>query len=456
MDSVGNMDGFLRMALETENWKTGKNDAGQTELLQTKHDVLLQPTSDGRDPLSLLNPSLHTVPCLLLLNARLSASHSNLRNLFQHATTFVTRFRPDDLQHVASLMTAFAEGVANQAERARNPILAVGILKIACERWSHVKEQSDRSGSGSAVQLTSIHALLCKMCLLARTPRAALDILLTPITEIQPANYDLQYQHYLLYHYYGGMIFAQLKKFDQALDFWSLCISAPGPNASAIQVEAYRKYLLVGVVLRNRVLPIPAHTGAATVRACNKHAVAYRKFAEACLSPMAAGGRLETEYNSNERAFADHRNAGLAVQCLQSRTRRIVQGLTETYSTISLTDVARACDMVVQGFGPDVARAEDLVCRMIGEGQVHAKIDFRDDQMVAFHDPPERYVDGDTARLLDVEIAKAMKLSAEIVTMERGIATSKDFASRSGGGGSGGSGMSSSIIDDEMFDGAGW
>lgn len=59
----------------------------------------------------------------------------------------------------------------------------------------------------------------------------------------------LVYQDHLQYFLLGGMIYTALKKWDRALHFYEVAIISPIiSKVSMIQVEAYKKWVLVGLL----------------------------------------------------------------------------------------------------------------------------------------------------------------------------------------------------------------
>ena len=149
-----------------------------------------------------------------------------------------------------------------------------------------IKEAILRLDPGSST-FTSNHVLFVRLCLEANTYRAGLDILDRDILEFPSANTNmpslpstgdqpssmyitpnsnlsakLAYTDHLEYHLYGAMVYIGLKKWERALEFLELVISAPTANAaSTIMVEAYKKWVLVSLLHRGRVSfePKPFH-----------------------------------------------------------------------------------------------------------------------------------------------------------------------------------------------------
>lgn len=60
-------------------------------------------------------------------------------------------------------------------------------------------------------------------------------------------------KHFLLYYYYGGMIYTALKRYEQALYCLEVVITTPAYAVSHVMLEAYKKYILVSLILYGKV-----------------------------------------------------------------------------------------------------------------------------------------------------------------------------------------------------------
>ncbi|KAJ3077541.1 hypothetical protein HK102_005160 [Quaeritorhiza haematococci] len=467
-------------------------------LRQANVQLLTSLTSDGRDPLFVLDPTQHSLGYLFILAARVhralppsSATPGNTSAskktdaqpppggddfrqdpsyILSLASTFAQRFARDQVAFAPKEMTNLGTGICLLAERIGRPAAAIKPLRFAVLRWSepveprhqqqHQKQQENqqyRQVDADGVILTSLHPMLMKMCLLAKNYKAALPVLDRMITDFDKERYDLKVQDWLLYMYYGGMVYVGCKAFDRALDFFQLCVTAPAQVASAIQIEAYRKYVLVSILLHGRFVQLPKYVSNPVTRACRNYCAAYTDFAQAYESLSAA--RVSTELSKHQETFAKHRNLGLARQCLHSLIRKNIQQLTQTYLTLSLGDIARTVGL---GDGPQAAReAERYVVRMVEEGQVFATVSQREGGMVSFHDSPGKFDDMETLQKLDADNKATMVINDKVLKMDRWISTSRDYLSKivhgeRGAGMGGGMGAlggfgSGSSFDDEMF-----
>lgn len=129
---------------------------------------------------------------------------------------------------------------------------------------------------------TSTHTLFVRLCLEARAYHIASPILNNDIYHFpgslgkSPTNAPLlcakhdssssyinsasglsdtlNHKDHLQYFLYGGMLYIGMKRWDRALLFLEFAIISPtGNTASMIQVQAYKKWVLVGLLLKGSV-----------------------------------------------------------------------------------------------------------------------------------------------------------------------------------------------------------
>ena len=133
--------------------------------------------------------------------------------------------------------------------------------------------------------MTSVHADVCKLCLASKCFSPAVNNLLN-IDYVDIAKEATQDpKHILLFFYYGGMIFTALKvskifistssgikllnfgnqiiiihiwknirliifqKYERALYYYEACVTIPTLAVSHIMLEAYKKFLLVSLIV---------------------------------------------------------------------------------------------------------------------------------------------------------------------------------------------------------------
>ena len=99
-----------------------------------------------------------------------------------------------------------------------------------------------------------------------KVPRLSfLEFLDQDITQICKENNQFDAVYLLLYYYYGGCIYTALKEFGKALYFLEVAVTCPTAAVSHVMLEAYKKYLLVGLLVhgdkpKDSVMSLPKFT----------------------------------------------------------------------------------------------------------------------------------------------------------------------------------------------------
>lgn len=130
-------------------------------------------------------------------------------------------------------------------------------------------------------QLTFIHADLCQLCILAKCFKPALKFLDVEVNSIAKDAGPSEVKYFLLYYYYGGMIYAALKNWDRALYFFEVALTTPSMAISMIMVESYKKYILVSLILDGKFPSLPKYTSSIITRFVKNYSSPYKSLATA-------------------------------------------------------------------------------------------------------------------------------------------------------------------------------
>lgn len=189
-----------------------------------------------------------------------------------------------------------------------------------------------------SAQLTSLHADLCLLALTAKCIKPALNLLDIEITDIsrECGHFDVKY--FLLYYYYGGVIYTIQKKFDRALYFFEACLITHSLAISHIMQAAYKKYVLVSLILHGKVTSLPRYMTPLVARAIRPECPQYKELVHAYSTNSPE--ELTKVISSHANVFRADQNEGLVKQVLQSLHKKNIQRLTRTFLTLSLSDVA--------------------------------------------------------------------------------------------------------------------
>lgn len=206
-------------------------------------------------------------------------------------------------------------------------------------------------------QLTSIHADLCQLCLLSKCFQPSLEFLDIDVTGISQEGGQFDSKYFLLYYYYGGIIYTALKSYDRALYFFEVCVTTPAMAVSYIMLEAYKKYILVSLIMHGKVLTLPRYTSQVVSRYVKPLSQQYQELATAYL--MNSCEEVQKIITKYQQLFIRDYNMGLVKQVLSYLYKKNIQRLTKTFLTLSLSDVASR----VQLAGP--ADAEKYILNMV-------------------------------------------------------------------------------------------
>ncbi|RUS34350.1 hypothetical protein BC938DRAFT_481060 [Jimgerdemannia flammicorona] len=361
-------------------------------LKNASSQIFLLSTSDGKDPLTVLDPEKNTIGFLYFVTTRSYIDRpNNVPGLIQHLVNFINKFDPEEAKLAidrwsGEILEAYGyprgieqacirhwEGRLNSGHTLSitpQPVLAIRPLVTAIQRLAP-----------TPAHLTTLHYRFIKICLLSKHYKDALAVLDNDIEEVDPQTrwfgtcwlnncvftiletcqrLSINVEDVLLYHYYGGMAYIGMKRFDRALEFFSLVISSPSQVTSAIQIEAHKKYVLVSLLEHGKLLPLPKYTTQVVLRVFKNNCGGYLEFAQAFESLNVT--RVKNEFAKVADMFTKDKNLGLARQVLQALYCRNIQQLTQTYMTLSLADIAKQVGLE----GPRaVHEAEELVVQMV-------------------------------------------------------------------------------------------
>ncbi|GLH13780.1 hypothetical protein R5R35_008973 [Gryllus longicercus] len=388
------------------------------EMLNKSTEVLMKNGQHLDNVLETLDLQQHSLGVLAVLCVKFSLpalattpDHHEL--LFAQAQEFIigcngeqVRFAPDTYAELCHLLT-------HSLVELKLPLRGIDLMRRAIRKIQLFDSQ-----------LTSIHADLCQLCLLAKCFKPALEFLNTDITSISQEGGQFDAKYFLLYYYYGGMIYTALKNYDRALYFFEVAITTPAMAVSHVMLEAYKKYILVSLILHGKVLNIPKYTSQVVGRFIKPLSQAYHDLATAYTTNNS--DELRTTINKYQESFARDSNTGLTKQVIASLYKKNIQRLTKTFLTLSLSDVASR----VQLSGP--GEAEKYILNMIEDGEIFATINQKDG-MVIFHDDPEKYNSPAMLRRLEEEMAVCTDLDRKVQSMEEDIMVNPQFVKKSCG-----------------------
>ena len=247
-------------------------------------------------------------------------------------------------------------------------MMGVSVLVTAAEKVRNSPEH-----------LTSVHANALQLALVAKLFKPVLGLLHQRVLHVTKEL--MQPRDFLLYFYYGGMCLAAVKEMSKALEMFQLGFTMPCQALNEIMVELHKKYVLVSLIVHGEVQPLPKYTANLVQRLIKNCCSEYNEIATACGTHEVSEVQLAVE--KHKAVLQRDNNYGLAKQALEAVYSRNIQRLTQTFVTLSLTDIG---EQVKLG---GAEKAKKRVLEMIERDMIVATID-EQMGMVSFDTEPDK------------------------------------------------------------------
>lgn len=274
---------------------------------------------------------------------------------------------------------------------------------------------------GRPNHLTPLHTKLALLCILSKAYDSGLEATSAPMYQVESRRNGMLIEDYLAYHYYAGKIACVLKKFEKALEHFQAVLSAPTDNCvSAIQIEAYKKYTLVSLLVHGKTTSSLKTASSMVLNRCENAAKPYKLLATQFEASVGAAKLGKVAEEQGKKEFEKDENWGLVKQVVRALTKMKIQRLNKTYVTLSLEDIAKKAEL------KDAQEAERYVTEMIFDGSISAVVSQREG-MVSFLDEQLSADTNNMADRLKAKIQEAFSLSAKLKSMERKLEVHPNF-----------------------------
>ncbi|KAK9470454.1 uncharacterized protein V1510DRAFT_278229 [Dipodascopsis tothii] len=315
----------------------------------------------------------------------------------------------DQLQLVAAQVHHFADMVVATAAAAGRPAAALQPLRSLVLRFS---------ADGST--LSPAHAQFAAQCLATGRYLYATGVLDRDVT-VFSNKFGVTYLDHLLYHYYGAQILAGLRRYGDAEAFLAITISAPISPPSLSQVEAYKKHVLLNLIVRGKIAPASRLINETTLHTLKTIGRPYEHFARAFESGDV--NALQTTAEQLRAIFAADANEGLVQQVLMAFRKRQLARLPNTYVSVPLAYAERVdSDFMASG-----VTTEGLLQQMIDAGELQAQLVYRSPEaqpVILFRDTKltKRHVGALSAKIDAVRL-----LNERMIALDRAVGMSREY-----------------------------
>mmetsp|Transcript_57286 Transcript_57286/g.95197 ORF Transcript_57286/g.95197 Transcript_57286/m.95197 type:complete len:464 (-) Transcript_57286:147-1538(-) len=231
----------------------------------------------------------------------------------------------------------------------------------------------------------------------------------------------------LRYFYYCGLVHIGMKNYKPAMECLTMVCTAPSESLSLIQIDAYKKYILISLIRKQHLVSLPRYTPRILTRYfpkfCNEYLELNSAFDSNANSEVIGHEKLKKIIEKNAETYLADFNYGLVKKVVRSCQKNSVKKLTSVYTKLSVSKVADLCKF------ENAAEAKDIVLAMIENGDLAASIDA--DGVVTFYDGSITQSDKEMLDQMQSGIEKTLNLWNGLDRQQLEVKQSKEFVEKS-------------------------
>ncbi|KAI0179131.1 hypothetical protein GGR52DRAFT_535017 [Hypoxylon sp. FL1284] len=396
--------------------------------------------------LDLLDPSVHSLSYLVILNTTLKSTvtaSATPDELLEKLTLFLLTFDARQCRyagnHLQELLALVGGNQVLPPSVAVN-LLAQAILKI------------DPTGS----MLTTTHIHLARLAYTTNNIDAALPVITRDIVffpdmantaapinlcdlTLPPPEYisretgltgSLRPSQVMEYDLFCGMMYCSRREWAKACAAYERVISFPTREGgvSKIMTDCYKRWVLLSLLTTGKLGELRSHASAPPTKVYGSLAKPYTSLAVLFVADDARA--LKEEVEKNTSVWAEDLNTGLVREVLAAYQQWRVLGLEQIYSKVSLSEIRRQTTSAETG--APLEKDEDvemLLQNMIIEGMLSGVIEKNDDgtTFLTFLSPSMRLSEQDVARELAGSATRLSQLRPLFKATRNRLGTSHEY-----------------------------
>lgn len=435
MGSQTTLESFVSDAMQWDphNWKGFTEEHKYRDVLKilpkfrTQIDTAL---SSG----NFLSPRKHSIAFSYLLGFRATEKMEDPQILLSFVNTVQIFIRQADARQISLFPRPFTDALRTYVDimKRNNDLMPlIPLLKdaIALLQGGSAPEQRNL--------LTFAHCDMVFCCVETFCYHQAFPYVDYDIIQVQ-GDGCVKSADNLRYFYYCALVQIALKRYKQAMECLTMVCTAPSESLSLIQIDAYKKYVLISLIRKQCLVSLPRYTPR----------ILTRYFPKFCSEYLELNGAFDSNANSSSNSnvaistiieknmsvyMADH-NYGLVQKVVRSCAKNAVKKLTSVYTKLSMQKICTLCQ-----FEGGVEEAKGVVIAMISNGDLSASLD--ENGVVTFYDGTMTESDKEMLARMQSGIDKTLALWNGLDAQQLKVKTSKAYIEKSlnlGGGGMGG------------------
>ncbi|KAI1418657.1 hypothetical protein F5Y13DRAFT_149670 [Hypoxylon sp. FL1857] len=264
-------------------------------------------------------------------------------------------------------------------------------------------------------------------------PRYLGDLSLPPpayLTRETGLTGTLKFTSVLEYDLLRGMMYCSRRDWAKAYDAFERVVTYPTREGatSKIMIEAYKKWVLVSLLFKGKLIEPQSYTGAAANKLYGSVAKPYT--AAAVLFATDNAQALKSEVDKNTQIWQEDGNTGLVQEVLAHYQKWRVLGLQHIYSKVSLSEIRQQTTSAETG--KELEKDEDvemLIQNMIISGMLSGVVEKNDDgtKFLTFLSPFTQLSEQDFAKELAITALRLKQLHPVFKTTKERLGSSKEY-----------------------------
>lgn len=307
----------------------------------------------------------------------------------------------------------------------------------------------------AASTLTSAHIEVAKLALESQAPSLALPVLDQHIIYFPASNpresddgflcsttrpphfyitsesgltEKLRYQDVLEYFLFTGTVHIACQNWEKALEALECALVYPSRDhaVSKIMVDAYKKWILVHVLLTGKSGKLPIGiTGSAPK---TLHTIAKPYEAIANLFELSSAAKVKGEAEAGSSVWNLDNNLGLIYLLLASYQKFQICNLAKLYRTISISDITRLTQSAETGQNlPNDRDTEKLVEELISRGTLNATLISSSPSILSFSSTSPVLSEEDVKVELAGSMVRLKAMVKDVKATDRRLAHDKEY-----------------------------
>ncbi|KAJ2354036.1 hypothetical protein GGF43_003348, partial [Coemansia sp. RSA 2618] len=341
--------------------------------------------------------------------------------------------------------------------------LVARVNRQMAETQEHVSSKSKGKGvarteqlaanAQRGVRLTPLHIECLKQSLLAQRrdlhERVMRDVVLVRLDAIGHLLTKPKARSFMEYHLYAGMVCVGVDEFELATRMWQLVFALPAKHASAIQVAAYKRLLLLSLATSGQKARLPTFFANSHARVLESNAMAYVALADQFSSKLMSQAVIKIQDMQGQ--LERDGNWALAMRLVNMMPRHFIKRVGSAYASLGIQQL-----MDITGFSahPLASRASDpyaalvlyiremnddsvVVVQSPGAAARTAVVNFSDARatmsMVSGHDSTAAQIQNEQqwAELIESKVRQIDELQQYLTKLDHHLALTKEYISSS-------------------------